>query len=29
MAIVRVQASENLDWERACIRAAELVISGE
>jgi len=25
MAIIRLQAAENLDWEDACIRAAELI----
>ena len=25
MAIVRLQAAENLDWEDACVRAAELI----
>ncbi len=28
MAIVRVQAAENLDWEHACVRVTELCDSG-
>jgi hypothetical protein len=28
MAIVKVQGKENLDWDRGCLRAAELIDSG-